>query len=258
MPRLSAFLITRNEARDLPACLESLRPCADEIVVVDDGSTDATVEICRRYGARVFHRQLEGFGAQKQFALEQTTGDWALSLDADERLTPELAAEIRRRLEESGATAAFALRRDFYFLGRRLRFGGVGSDWVVRLLCRGRGRFRLVPVHETIEADGPVARLQHPLQHFSYADLEEYRAKREFYTTLSAEQAWSRGRRYSHLDRLRPAWELFVRVVLRGAWLDGRPGLLYARLSAEATGMRAAKLRELERSGAAPAASPAP
>lgn len=247
MPRLSAFLITKNEAQDLPSCLESIRACADEIVVVDDLSTDDTVEICRRHGARVYSRPLDGFGPQKQFALEQTTGDWALSLDADERLTPELAREIRQTLARPEPSVAFALRRHLFFLGRRLRFGGVGSDWSVRLLKRGHGRFRDLLIHESLEVDGPCGRLRHPVNHFSYATLEEYLAKRSLYTVLSAEQAYRRGRRFSRFDHLRPAWEIFTRVILRGAWLDGQPGIIYAMLSADTAWLRAVRLWEMEK-----------
>src|SRR5205823_11183918 len=117
---------------------------------------DQTPELCRRFGARVLTRAFDGFGIQKQFALEQTTATWALSIDADERVTPALAEEIRRLMRSNPPQAGFKVRRNFYFLGRRLRFGGVGSERVLRLFRRERGRFKPVRVHESVEVQGTV------------------------------------------------------------------------------------------------------
>jgi glycosyltransferase involved in cell wall biosynthesis len=246
MPQLSAFLITKNEAADISDCLRSLRGLADEVVVVDSGSTDDTVNVCRQSGARVITRTFDGFGAQKQFALDQTTGDWALSIDADERVTPQLAAEIRQTLQRNPEQDGFRIRRNFFFLGQRLRFGGLGGDWVLRLFRRAKGKFTNAPVHEKIVVDGPIADLKHPLDHYSYDSIKEYMEKCDHYTDLAAKERWERGRRFSWFDRVRPAWEFGVRTLIRGAWLDGRPGLTYAALSARATWMRATKLRDLE------------
>lgn len=247
MPKLSAFLITRNEAADIVGCLKSLEGLASEIIVVDDESTDDTVEICRSLGAKVFTRKLDGFAAQKQFALDHSTGDWALSLDADERITPALAAEIKGIIEDPAASDAYDIRRHFYFLGYRLKHGGVGEDWVLRLFRRNLGKFKPVRVHERIEVSGTRSKLKGALEHYSYASLEEYLEKCNHYTTLSAQDLWQSGRRFSLRDHLRPGWELFARVFLRGAWLDGWPGIIYAALSAHASWLRAIKLWEIER-----------
>lgn len=255
MNSLSAFLITKNEAHDITACLQSLQGLVDDIVVVDDESTDATVELCKRFGARVFTRRLDGFGPQKQFALEQTTGQWVLSIDADERVTPALADEIRAVLANPSGKAGFRLCRNFYFLNHWLRFGGVGSDQVLRLFRRDRGRFRAVPVHESIDVVGVTALLKNPLEHYSYATLEEYLDKCNHYTTLAAAEQFANGRRFHWWDHVRPAWELGVRVLLRGAWLDGQAGLLYAALSAHAAWLRKVKLWQLE-NGVNPNTSP--
>jgi glycosyltransferase involved in cell wall biosynthesis len=244
---LSAFLIVKNEAVDLPGCLASLKGLADELVLVDGGSTDATAALAQAAGARVFNRFFDGFAAQKQFALDQCTLDWVLSIDADERVTPALAAEIKDIVKRADAADGYELRREMYFLGRRLRFGGVGTDWPLRLFKRAKGKFSAVSVHERIEISGRVGRLQKPLQHFSYATLEEYTAKCDHYTTLSAQDLFKKGRRFSMVDHLRPGWELVQRVLLRGAWLDGQPGLIYAALSAHAAWLRAIKLWELEK-----------
>lgn len=266
MPKLSAFLIVKDEEQDLPGCLASLKGLADEIVVVDSGSSDRTKDIAQQADARVLEREFDGFAAQKQYALEQCTGEWLLSIDADERVTPELAQSIKavilseakdlapiqkeilrlKRLAQNDMRFdGFRITREMFFLGKRLRFGGVGSDRVLRLLRKGKGRFRPVKVHESIEVDGQVGELKGTLQHFSYRTLEEYLQKREHYTTLAAKDLKKRGRRFRVTDYLRPGWEFFNRAILRGALLDGRVGLQYAWLSAESTWIRAAKLRAL-------------
>ncbi|HEX4996967.1 MAG TPA: glycosyltransferase family 2 protein [Terriglobia bacterium] len=248
MPQLSVFVITKNESADIAGCLESVTGLADEMVVVDSHSEDDTAEICRRMGARVIVHDFAGYGAQKQFALDQTGGDWALSIDADERVTPALADEIRAVIRDDRPEAGFEVRRNFYFLRRHLRFGGQGNDWVLRLFRRERGTLRSLRVHERIEVQGAVGRLKHPLEHLSFPTLDEYLEKCNRYSTLAAEEQFARGRRFSPLDHLRPAWELLVRVGIKGAWLDGHAGLTYAALSAHAAWLRAIKLREIERS----------
>jgi len=244
--RLSAYLIVKNEARDLPACLDSLKGLADEVVVVDDESTDGTVALCRERGTKVFSRKLDGFGSQKQYALERCTGTWALSIDADERVTPELSREIQEIIAQDRSTAGYRISRRMYFLGQRLRFGGVGRDWVMRFFRRGTGRYRPLEIHEQVEVDGTTAKLKAPLDHFSYATLDEYLEKIPAYTAMAARQRWEAGKRFSVLHHLRPAWELFSRVVLKGAWLDGQAGLIYAALSAHAAWLRSVKLWEME------------
>lgn len=245
---LSAFLIVKNEAVDLPDCLQSLRGLADEIVIVDSGSTDATAEIAHAVGVRWFHRAFDGYSAQKQFALDQCRGDWALSIDADERVSAPLAAEIRQTIALPSALAGYRLRRHLYFLGRRLRFGGVGTDWPLRLFRRSRGRYSGTQVHERIDVSGNVGTLNAPLLHFSYASIAEYHEKSRAYAALGAEDLHARGRRFGLLDWARPAWELINRIALRGAWLDGWPGLAYAALSAQSAWRRSAALRRLQES----------
>ena len=251
MVRLSAYLIVKDEARDLPACLDSLKGLADELVVVDDLSTDRTAELCRERGARVFSRKLDGFGSQKQYALERCTGDWVLSIDADERVRPELAEEIRSVLRPPSSeigTVGYDVSRQMYFLGKRLRFGGVGKDWVLRLFRRDKGHYKPLEIHEEVEVDGPTGRLTGSLDHFSYATMDEYLEKIPAYTALAARQRWASGKRFRTWNHIRPAWELFSRVVLKGAWLDGQAGLIYATLSAHAVWLRSVKLWEIEHS----------
>lgn len=249
MSGLSAYLIVRNEARDIAGCLDSLKGLADQVIVVDDQSTDNTVALCKQWGAKVFSRKLDGFARQKQYALDQCTGDWVLSIDADERVRPELAREIKETLAKNDGTEGFFVSRNMYFLGHRLRHGGVGQDWVLRLFRRTKGCYLPLEIHEKVVVNGPTRRLQGAMDHFSYATLEEYLEKVPVYTTLAARQRWEAGKRFSAWHHLRPAWELFSRVIIKGAWLDGQAGLLYAALSAHAAWLRCVKLWDLEHHG---------
>jgi len=244
---LSAYLIVKNESRDLPACLESLKGVADQVIVVDDQSTDNTVILAKDWGAKVYSRKLDGYGTQKQFALDQCTGEWALSIDADERVTPELAREIKTIIGRPGGPDGYYVSRKMYFLGQRLRFGGVGKDWVLRFFRREKGRYLPKEIHEQVTINGPVRRLKGRLDHFSYSTLEEYLEKIPAYTTMAAQARWDAGKRFSSWCHLRPVWELFARVVLKGAWMDGQAGLIYAALSAHAAWLRGIKLWDLER-----------
>ena len=230
--RLSAFLITHEEERHLPACLDSLRGLADEVVVLDDGSRDATVDIARRAGARVEHRAFDDFGHQKQAALELARGEWVLSIDADERVTPELAEEIRRVLADPRAADGYWIRREIVYLGARLRFGGAGSDWVLRLARRARTRFALLPVHEHLLVDGATRRLRGAMEHLKYRTLDEHLRTMNRYTSVIAERKRARGGRFQPWHLLRIGWELFARLFLKLGILDGRAGIIWAGMAA--------------------------
>lgn len=231
MPRLSAILIARNEERDLPACLESLRGVADEIVLVDSHSTDRTRDIARAHGARVVERDFAGFGPQKQFALEQATGDWVLNIDADERLTPALAEDIRRALASGPAVNGYELPFHVFFLGRRLRFGGCFREFHLRLFRRDKAHYAGAEIHEGISVPRPWGRLAHAVRHESYRNFQEYLEKCARYTGLIARKKYSEGRRFAFWQHLRLPWEFAVRYVFKGGFLDGNAGLIYAVLS---------------------------
>jgi glycosyltransferase involved in cell wall biosynthesis len=242
VPRLSAFLITHDEERHLPGCLDSLAGLADEIVVLDDGSRDATVEIARRAGARVEHRRFDDFGHQKQAALELARGAWVLSIDADERVTPELAEEIRRVLADPASADGYWIRREILYLGARLRHGGAGSDWVLRLARRARARFALLPVHEHLLVDTPTRRLRGTMEHVKYRTLDEHLRTMNRYTTVIAERKRERGARFQPWHLLRIHWELFVRLFVKLGILDGRAGIVWAGMAAFYGFLKYAKL----------------
>jgi len=232
VPRLSAIVITRNEAGNIAECLDSLAFC-DERIVVDSGSTDETMAIARAKGANVSHHAWAGFGAQKNHALSLATGDWVLSLDADERVTPQLAAVINKAIEV-GRADGYEFPRLSSFCGKPLRHSGWHPDYVLRLFRRGRARFTDVIVHERVVCDGPVARLPEPLIHHPVLKLEDALSRIDRYSTASAEAIVASGRRVSFLTGIGHGIGSFLRAyVLRLGFLDGAEGFLLAVANAE-------------------------
>jgi glycosyltransferase involved in cell wall biosynthesis len=228
---LSVALITQNEEANLPCTLASLRR-ADEVVIVDSGSKDATLDIARLFGAHIFEEPWKGFAAQKNSAISHCTGDWILSLDADEEVSPELAQEIDEILAGEPPFAAYRIPRLNHFLGRSLRHGGYWPDRKLRLFRRGAAHFAERPVHETLEADGPVGTLKSPLIHRCYPTLEEYIEHMNSYSTLGGSVAAALGKDGRSLTGflngvlLNPTATFLYNYFLRLGFLDGRAGLL--------------------------------
>jgi glycosyltransferase involved in cell wall biosynthesis len=246
-PRLSAVVITLNEEGHIRRCLESVA-WADEIVVVDACSHDKTVQIARELTDRVIVRPWAGFTAQKNFALEQSTGEWILSLDADEEAAPELRHEIMAIVADSRACHGYAVRRQNMFLGRFIRHGGLYPDWQVRLFRRGRGHFAERAVHESVTVTGPVGRLRGHVVHRSYEDVSDFIGRANRYSSLAAEQMVREGRRVRAGELvLRPLGRFLSMYVMKRGFLDGRRGLLLATLYAYYVFMRSAKVWEVTR-----------
>lgn len=234
MPRLSAIVITRDEADNIGDCLASVAFC-DERIVVDCGSSDATVAIARAAGARVIHHDWPGFGPQKNFALAQATGDWVLSLDADERVTPALAAEIAAAVAHGDADA-YEVPRSSTFCGTRLRYCGWNADPVLRLFRRGHARFTDDLVHERVVCDGAVRRLRGTLVHHSIRSPDDARAKINRYARAGAAVLQARGRRVAWWDAPLHGAAAFLRVyLLKLGVLDGAAGWQVARYHAAAS-----------------------
>jgi glycosyltransferase involved in cell wall biosynthesis len=201
--------------------------------VVDCGSTDDTVAIARAKGATVAYRAWEGFGAQKNHALSLASGDWVLSLDADERVSQELAAAIKAAIVD-GRADGYEFPRRSSFCGRPLRYSGWHPDYVLRLFRRGRGRFTDVIVHERVVCDGPVARLKQPLFHHPVLKLEDAISRMDRYSTASAQAIVASGRRVSFFAGIAHGVGSFLRAyVLRLGFLDGAEGFLLAVANAE-------------------------
>lgn len=234
MPRLSAIVIAKNEARNIGECLDSLAFC-DEIVVVDSGSGDDTMRIAQARRARVVANEFAGFGAQKNFALSLAGGEWVLSLDADERVSAELKDEILAALRNPAADA-YEMPRLSTFCGRPMRHSGWFPDHVLRLFRRGKARFSDDLVHERVVFDGRPARLREPLTHHPVLRLEDALSRMDRYSTSGADMLVASGRRVSFMTGILRGWWAFVRTyILRAGFLDGREGFLLAVANAEGT-----------------------
>lgn len=231
---LSAIIITRNEAHNITACLDSVAFC-DERIVVDSGSDDDTVALALAAGARVVSRPWTGFGAQKNFALAEARGDWVLSLDADERVTWPLAAEIMVTLRKPAANG-YEIGRLSTFLGRPMRHSGWYPDYVLRLFRREKARFTDDLVHERVVCEGPVGRLICRFDHHPVLALEDALRRVDSYSTAGAKTLASRKKRVSFASAILHGLWSFVRAyVVRLGFLDGREGFILAIATAEGT-----------------------
>lgn len=243
---LSVTLITRDAAGQLADCLASVA-FADEIVVVDSGSSDDTVELARRRGARVLQHEWLGFGPQKQFAVETASHDWVLCVDADERVSPELREQIVSELKAPHGFV-YAIPRRNRFLGRWLKHGEGYPDWSVRLFHRGHARWGSEPVHEKVVSRSPVLKLSGDLLHDSAETLEKYLDKQNRYTSLQAEAMHAEGRRANAVQlTISPVLRFFKYYVLRLGFLDGVPGLVHIAIGCMNSFNKYAKLKALER-----------
>ncbi len=244
---LSAVLITRNAAAVLEPCLDSLA-FADEIVVVDSSSSDGTVDLARRKGARVLQKGWLGFGRQKQFAVEQASHDWVLCLDADERVSPELARSIERALA-APVSPVYRMARRNRFLGRWLAHGEGYPDWSPRLFNRMNARWSDDLVHEKVLFAVTPGTLRGDLMHDSFDDLSAYLERQNRYTTLAARQAFEQGRRASVLHLFfSPVVRFLKFYVMRLGFLDGLPGLLHISIGCMNSYIKYMKLIELRKS----------
>ncbi len=266
-PLLSVAIITRNEESNLGRTLGSVR-FAGEIIVVDSGSTDRTVEIAESFGARVVHEPWRGFAAQKNFAISLCRGTWVLSLDADEELSPELQAQLRALLPSNPPMDAFHLRRRNLFLRRWIRYGGYYPDSKLRLFRRNAVAFATPfanrPVHETIAFDGASDTLDHDLIHHAYPTLSDYLEHMDRYSSLGAELLVQRGRTsrslpafYANVFFL-PLFEFVKNYILRLGFLDGREGLLLHLYHATYVSWKYSKSWERTHSEASPTAATRP
>lgn len=247
MASLSVVVITKNEALNIRACLESVA-WADEIIVVDSGSTDNTIAICREFDAHVYGHDWPGYGAQKNRALGYAGKDWVLSLDADERVTPELRREIEAVLSGANTVAAYLVPRLSSYCGKFMRHSGWYPDLLPRLFQRGKAHFSEDLVHERLIVEGNTGKLHGMLLHYAFDDLEEVLHKVNQYSSAGAQMMHHRGRRATLTGAvLRGLWSFVRTYCLRGGFLDGREGFMLAVSNAEGTYYRYLKLMLLSR-----------
>lgn len=242
--RISALILARDEAANLPGCVASLRWADEVIVVVDPASVDATATLAEKLADRVIVRPFDTFAAQRNAGLDAASGAWIFAVDADERSSPDQAAEIQQRI--GGQTAnGYRVPIRSRILGRPFRFSGTQMDLPLRLFRRDRGRW-IGDVHETVSLDGPIETLSNPLTHTTIPDMRTFLRKIDRYTTLEAEQAHRAGRKPRTADwMIRPLWTFARLYLARQGFRDGPEGFAFCALSGVSAGVRAWKLREL-------------
>jgi hypothetical protein len=245
--RISVIVITKNEAANIHRCLASVS-WADEIVVLDCGSSDDTVALARKHTPHVHQTDWPGFGPQKNRALGHASGEWVLSLDADEWVSPELGVALRAAAANPGACAAFRISRLSTFCGREIRHSGWWPDYVIRFFRRGAAEFSPDLVHERLVVTGSVGTVAEPLRHETFVDLEEMLEKLNQYSTLSARSMHAAGKRGSLAAAVaRSLWAFVRSYILRLGILDGREGFMLAVSTAEGTYYRYVKLLLLDK-----------
>lgn len=244
---VSVIIITKNEEQNIAQCLESVS-WADEIVVIDAESTDQTVAFARRFTQHVFVEPWKGFSAAKSLALSRATSEWILWIDADERVTPELALEIQEMLrKDSGFFDGFRIARRAYFLGKWIRHCGWYPGYVLRLFRKSHARFSNSSVHESVLLEGSLGTLRNDLLHFTDNDLDHYFVKYNNYTTLAAQDLLGQGRDAGLIDLfIRPLIAFLKMYVVKLGFLDGLHGLILCKFSASYVFTKYAKLWHLE------------
>jgi len=250
---LSVATITQDEEENFPRTLASvqdlIRALGGEIIVVDSGSTDRTLDIAQQYGAKIFREPWKGFAAQKNSALEKATGDWILFLDADEPLEPAAADEIHAALAATPTVAGYWISRKNFFLNRWIRHGGFYPDRKLRLIRRGAGQWIEHGAHPTIQVTGPTANLSHAILHYAYPTLRGYIAHMNSYSSMQAEHLTQSRRRGFDLVNivLNPLATFFYNYVFRLGFLDGGEGLLLHLYHSAYVSWKYAKAWELSR-----------
>lgn len=244
MSKISVVIITLNEERNIERCLKSVT-WADEIVVVDSGSMDTTLDICRRYGCRVVTISWEGYGRAKQRGVEEATNDWILSLDADEEATPELSRRLQQ-LAAAPTAEGYRIRRRSFYLGKPIRHSGWTKDYPLRFFNRRYGRFNDKIVHEGVELEGRVGVIQEALLHYTFPTVLSHLQKIQRYAQLGAEEKAACGKKAGvGMAVLRGMFEFFRIYVIRLGFLDGRRGMVLAVNSAFAAYMKYLMLWEI-------------
>ena len=246
-PKLSVYVIAYNDEPNMRACLESVA-WADELIVVDSYSTDATEKISREFTEKVFQHEFHGFGRLRNEAVAHATHDWIFSLDTDERATPELRRELYRTMERSEAAAYFVPRKN-YFLGRWIRHCGWYPDYrQPQLFQKDRLRYRDELVHESFDVDGSVGYLKEPALQYPFRNVDHYLAKMDRYSDLMARRMVEQGQRvHPHQMVTHPVFTFVKMYVLRTGFLDRMPGLILSGLYAYYTFIKYAKFWELSR-----------
>lgn len=253
---LSVTIVAKNEERTIGKVLEAVQPIADEVVFLDSGSTDSTIQIAQSFGVRFFHQDWLGYAAQKNRAIDLAQGDWILSLDGDEILTPELVAEIGSILDSDipDSVAGYRIPRLLFIGDQPVKHGGFYPDAQLRLFRRGRGRFEERAVHEAVRVDGEVITLKSPMLHYSYATVNQFIYAMDKYARLSAQHYFAKGstgwRAHPLNEALHPLWTFAYRQFFRGGIFGGALTFQLNLIYADYVRKKIRYLRELTKQAA--------
>lgn len=242
MTTLAVTVITKNESKHIRNCLESVK-WVDEIIILDSGSTDDTVAICRQYTDKVFATDWPGFGVQKNRAIQKTACEWILSIDADESVSEALRREIEEAIRQPGNRVAYQIPRRSSYCGRYMRHGGWWPDYVTRLFRQGYARFSDDLVHERLMVQGTTGRLAHPLMHRAFSDLEEVLDTANAYSSAGARLMHQQHKKASLMGAVSHGlWSFFHTYVVRAGFLEGKEGFMLAVSNGEGTYYKYLKL----------------
>lgn len=244
---LSVFLITKQEGKNLDKCLASVKSIAEEIILVDSGSTDDTLEIAKKYGAKIFHKDFISFTEQKNFALNNCSCSWALNLDADEYLTPALSKEIKTTLTKKTDFDGYFLIRNNIFLGREIKHSGIASEARLRLVKTKKAKYVGGFVHEELIVKGKTSTLKNTFKHNTYTSIEQYFDKFNLYSTLAAKTLAQKHKKFTIFHLLRAPFEFIKIYILRLGFLDGFQGFLWALFNSWYKVVKYTKLWDLNR-----------
>ena len=243
--KISVVIITLNEEKIIEKCLSKLK-FADEIIVIDSGSIDKTVEICEEFGAKVFYNKFEGYGLQKQFAVAKTNNDWVFALDADEILTDELINEINDVFKEKkDSYNGFFMQGNHVFMNKVFKYGHDNQHFYLRLFNKKHGNFNSNSVHETVRVEGPIYKLKNAFLHYSYYSIEVYISKLNNYTNLLSEINFDKGKKYSvFVMVIKFLFEFVKKYFIHLNFLNGKEGFIWSTYSAFYTFTKCVKTNE--------------
>ena len=246
MNKLSLYVITKNEEKTLGACLKSVQGLADEIILVDSFSTDKTLEIAKKYGAKIYQKEFINFKIQKQFALDKCSGDWVLNLDADEELSPKLKQKILEIINKPVKEKLFFLQEQVTFLGRKMKHSGLTGHFKERLAYHQGTKYIESTVHEKFTNDGPVGYVRGAYYyHTPYTSIEQYFNKFNLYSTLGAQYLFEKGKKFHVINLFRQPFDFIKTYILHLGFLDGIHGFLWAWFSSVYPTVKYAKLWHL-------------
>lgn len=245
---LSIMIICQNEESHIEDCLKSIK-FADEIVIVDSGSTDTTLDICAKYTDLIYHQEWLGMNKQKAFTLSKTNGDWVLNIDADERVTPELEQEIKGIVaDQNNPVDGYYIPRKAYYLGKWLDYGGWTPDYKLRLFKKGRGNWQGIDPHDQVVVDGKTVKLKNPILHYSFCDLSDHLFRINQYTSTAAEELNKKNKKAGFSTITLHWFFAFIKsFFLKKGYKEGTRGLIQAILISTGVALKYAKLWEIQK-----------